>query len=61
MVGKSQNLWQVDNTYKWHLSQRRNIKWKEKNKEKGFEITENEHKLSIDNCNLKLTTQNIIN
>lgn len=28
---------------------------------KYFEITENENKPSIDSCNLKLTTQNIIN
>lgn len=34
---------------------------KKKNKEKYFEITENENKPSIDSCNLKLTTQNIIN
>lgn len=34
---------------------------RKKNKEKGFEMTENENKPSIDNYNLKLTTQNIIN
>lgn len=34
---------------------------REKKKEKHFEITENKNKPSVDNCNLKLITQNSTN